>query len=174
MDDESNDDGATEELVPREPSVEDVIQICRELNARGARYLVVGGFAIRQSGYVRNTMDIDLLVDPAPDNEAKVFEALATLPDGCVRELDAGDIARFTVVRVADEVLVDLMAKASGIDYEEAKNCVHVRELDGVKIPFANTDLLWRMKRRSARAKDQGDLCFLRELFRAEGRQPPE
>lgn len=174
MDDESHDDGSPEELVPREPSVEDVIQLCRELNARGARYLVAGGFAIRQAGYVRNTMDIDLLVDPAPENEAKVFEALATLPDGCVRELDAGDIARFTVVRVADEVLVDLMARASGIDYEEAKNHVHVRELDGVKIPFANSDLLWRMKRRSSRAKDQGDLYFLRELFQAEGRQPPE
>ncbi len=174
MDDESYDEGSPEELVPREPSVEDVVQICRELNARGARYLVVGGFAIRQAGYVRNTMDIDLLVDTAPENEAKVFEALATLPDGCVRELDAGDIARFTVVRVADEVLVDLMAKAGGIDYAEAKDAVHVRELDGVKIPFANPELLWRMKRRSHRAKDQGDLAFLRELFKARGQTPPE
>ncbi len=51
---------------------------------------------------------------------------------------------------------------------------VHVRELDGVKIPFANPDLLWRMKSRSLRPKDQGDLYFLRELFAAEGRQPPE
>jgi len=49
-----------------------------------------------------------------------------------------------------------------------------VRELDGVKIPFANPDLLWRMKSRSLRPKDQGDLYFLRELFAAEGRQPPE
>jgi hypothetical protein len=118
-------------------------------------------------------MDIDLIVDPAPGNETKVFDALATLPDGAVRELDAGDIGRFTVVRVADEVLVDLMAKASGITYEEAKGHIHVRELDGVKIPFANADLLWRMKSRSMRPKDQGDLYFLRELFAAEGRQPP-
>jgi hypothetical protein len=65
------------------------------------------------------------------------------------------------------------MAKASGISYEEAKGHVHVRELDGVKIPFANPDLLWRMKSRSMRPKDQGDLHFLRELFAAEGRQPP-
>jgi hypothetical protein len=119
-------------------------------------------------------MDIDILIDPARDNEAIVFEALATLPDGCVRELDAGDVEKFTVVRVADEVLVDLMAKASGISYEEAKVHIHVRELDGVKIPFANPDLLWRMKSRSYRPKDQADLAFLRELFAAEGRQPPE
>jgi hypothetical protein len=173
VDDESHDDGAPEELVSREPSVEDVVQICRELNARGARYIVVGGFAIRQAGYSRTTMDIDLLVDPALGNETNVFDALATLPDGAVRELDAGDVEKFTVVRVADEVLVDLMAKASGISYEEAKGHVRVRELDGVKIPFANPDLLWRMKSRSGRPKDQGDLFFLRELFAAEGRKPP-
>jgi len=104
----------------------------------------------------------------------KVFEARATLPDGAVRELDPGDVSKFTVGRVSDEVLVDLMAKASGISYEEAKGHIHERELDGVKIPFANPDLLWRMKRRSKRPKDQGDLYFLRELFAAEGRLPPE
>jgi hypothetical protein len=150
-----------------------VVGLCRELNRLGAEYVVVGGFAIIEAGYSRTTGDIDLLVDSAADNEVKVFEALATLPDGAVRELDAGDVEKFTVVRVADEVLVDLMAKASGISYEEAKGHVHVRELDGVKIPFANADLLWRMKSRSMRPKDQGDLYFLRELFAAEGRQPP-
>jgi len=174
MDDESHDSGSPEELVPREPSVEDVVQLCRELNARGARYIVVGGFAIRHAGYARSTMDIDLLIDPALENEAKVFAALATLPDGCVRELDAGDVEKFTVVRVADEVLVDLMAKASGISYEDAKSRIHIREIEGVEIPFANADLLWRMKSRSPRAKDQGDLAFLRELFSVEGRQPPD
>lgn len=174
MDDEIHDDGTSGELVSREPSVEDVIEICRELNARGARYIVVGGFAIRQAGYPRTTIDIDLLVDPELENETKVFDALATLPDGAVKELDAGDVARFTVVRVSDEVMVDLMAKASGISYEEAKGHVHVRELDGVEIPFANPDLLWRMKSRSIRPKDQGDLFFLRELFAAEGRTPPQ
>ncbi len=73
MDDESHDDGASEELVSREPSVEDLVQICRELNARGARYIVVGGFAIRQAGYPSTTMDIDLLVDPAPGNETTMI-----------------------------------------------------------------------------------------------------
>ena len=162
------------ELISRPPQQEDVVSLCRELNRLGAKYVVVGGFAVTEAGYSRTTGDIDLLVDSAADNEVKVFEALATLPDGAVRELDAEDVERFTVVRVSDEVMVGFMAKASGISYEEAKGHVHVRELDGVKIPFANPDLLWRMKLRSMRPKDQGDLFFLRELFAAEGRKPPE
>ena len=55
MDDESHDHGSPGQLVPREPSVEDVIEICRELNARGASYMVVGGFAVRQAVYSRTT-----------------------------------------------------------------------------------------------------------------------
>ena len=172
MDDALHDEAP--ELIPRPPQQEDVVGLCRELNRLGAKYVVVGGFAVIEAGYSRTTGDIDLLVDSAADNEVKVFEALATLPDGAVRELDAGDVEKFTVVRVADEVLVDLMAKASGISYEEAKGHIHVRELDGVQIPFANPDLLWRMKSRSGRPKDQGDLFFLRELFAAEGRKPPD
>jgi phosphoserine phosphatase len=45
--------------------------LCRELNTRGARYVVVGGFAIRAAGYVRRTVDIDLLMATDPDNEAR-------------------------------------------------------------------------------------------------------
>ena len=66
------------------------------------------------------------------------------------------------------------MAKASGISYEEAKGYIHVRKLDGVKIFFANPRLRWRMKSRSFRPKDQGNLCFLRELLAADGRESPE
>jgi hypothetical protein len=173
MDDGSYDPESSE-LTPRDPSLEDVVSLCRELNARDVKYIVVGGFAIRAAGYSRHTGDVDLIVDAGLENEAKVFEALATLPDGCVRELEPGDVAKYIVVRVADEILVDLMAKASGIDYAEAAKSVVIRELDGVAIPFASPELLWRMKCRANREKDHGDIQFLRMWFAAQGRTPPE
>lgn len=135
MDDAPSDGPA--ELTPRPPQRrEDVVRICREPNQLGAKY-VVGGFAVIEAGYPRTTGDIDLLVDRAPDNEAKVSQALSILPDGCVRELDAGDVGKFTVVRVAGQVLVDLTAKASGISYADTKGHVHFRQIDGAEIPFA-------------------------------------
>jgi hypothetical protein len=167
-------DPETGELIPRAPERDDLIALCRELNAREVRYLIVGGFAIIEAGLPRTTGDVDLLVDAAPENEAKVFDALATLPDGCVRELEPGDVAKYLVVRVADEILVDLMAKASGIDYAEASKSVVIREIDGVAIPFASPELLWRMKCRANREKDRGDIQFLRMWFAAQGRTPPE
>jgi hypothetical protein len=166
-------DRETGELIPRPPTREDIIALCRELESRGCRYVVVGGFAIIQSGLARTTGDVDLLVDASLENEAKVFAALATLSDQCVLQLDPGDVARHTVVRVADEILVDLMASASGITYAEAAQSVNIHEIDGVPIPFASPELLYRMKKRAGREKDRGDIFFLEQLFAAQGKTPP-
>ncbi len=164
---------STSELEPREPTVEDLRDLCRELNNRGSRYVVVGGFAIRASGYNRRTMDVDLMVAKDRDNEARVFAALSTLPDNAVRELQPGELQQYNVIRVADEILVDLMVSAGGIDYEEASRDVVVREVDGVPIPFASPRLLWRMKVVTHREKDAADLLFLRYWFAERGEQPP-
>lgn len=135
--------------------------------------MVVGGFAIIYGGYPRSTGDIDLVVASDLQNEARVFQALEVLPDRAVRELDPGDVAKHIVVRVADEVVVDLMRAASGIEYAEAVSDVIVRQVQGVPIPFASPRLLWRMKAHTHREKDAGDLVFLRDYFRARGEQPP-
>lgn len=141
------DDGADgPDLESREPTLEDLRDLCRALNERGARYIVIGGFAIRAAGYIRRTMDVDLMVACDRDNEARVFDALATLPDAAVRELQPGELQRYTVIRVADEILVDLMRTAGGFDYDEAAKDIVMHDVDGVVIPFASPRLLWRMK----------------------------
>ena len=81
------DDRPSEELESREPTVEDLRDLCRAVNERGARYVVIGGFAIRAANYNRRTMDIDLIVAADPENEARVFSVLSTLPDHAASEL---------------------------------------------------------------------------------------
>ena len=43
---------------------------------------------------------------------------------------------QYNVIRVGDEILVDLMRSAGGIDYAEAAKDVVVREVGGVPIPL--------------------------------------
>ena len=135
--------------------------------------MVVGGFAIIAAGLPRLTGDVDLMVAIDRENEAKVFAALSTLPDNAARELQPGELQQYNVIRVADEILVDLMRSAGGIDYAEAAKDVVVREVDGVPIPFASPRLLWRMKAITHREKDAGDLVFLRHWFAERGEEPP-
>jgi phosphoserine phosphatase len=77
------DDRPSSELESREPTVEDLRDLCRELNLRGAKYVVIGGFAMRAANYNRRTMDVDLVVAVDLENEAKVVTH---------REKDAGDL----------------------------------------------------------------------------------
>ena len=166
--------GSSAELEPRLPVEADLVLICRRLNELRAKYVVVGGFAIIYGGYPRSTTDIDLILATDLENEALVYQALEALPDQAVRQLKPGEVSQFNVVRVADEVVVDLMKSASGIEYAEAAQDVVIRTVQGVPIPFASQRLLWRMKIHTHREKDAGDLVFLREWFAAQGEEPPE
>lgn len=163
-----------ENLISRPPTEEDLVFLCRELNRRGAKYVVVGGLAVIAAGLPRVTTDVDLMVSADLENEAKVYSALSTLPDNAVRELQPGELQQYNVVRVGDEIMVDLMVSAGGIDYPEAAKHVVVRELGGVPIPFASPRLLWRMKVVTHREKDRGDIYFLRQWFAERGEEPPK
>jgi hypothetical protein len=156
------DDGA--QLESRPPTLDDLVALCRRLNDEQARYVVVGGMAIIQAGFVRATEDVDLLIDPSPDNVARVKRALMALPDGAAADVRDDDVSSYVVVRVADEIVVDLMKAACGIEYAEAEQEIELVEIEGVPIPFAGPELLWRMKQ-TMRDKDRLDLVFLTELL---------
>lgn len=174
MDDQNaGPEQSAENLISRPPLQADLVNLCRELNQRGAKYLVIGGFAIIAAGLPRVTTDVDLMVAADLENEAKVFSALATLPDNAVRELQPGELQQHNVIRIGDEILVDLLRSAGGIDYAEAAKDLVVHEIEGVPIPFASPRLLWRMKVVTHREKDAGDLVFLRQWFAERGEQPP-
>jgi hypothetical protein len=147
----------------RPPRLSDLVSLCRDLNAEGARYVVIGGMAVIQAGFPRATGDIDLLIDASPENQERVRRALMKLPDQAVREMTADDLEAYAVVRVADEFIVDLMKAACGISYGEASLEVDVAELDGVPIAFASPALLLRMKD-TYREKDRVDRAFLSQL----------
>jgi hypothetical protein len=162
-----------EELTTRVPEERDLVGLCRTLNELGAKYVVIGGFAVILAGFARATLDVDLLIETSLENEALVYRALETLPDKAVRELRPGEVSRYGVVRIGDEIMVDLMKSACGIDYAEAAKEIVVRQVQGVPIPFASPRLLWRTKKPTQRPKDHQDLLFLQQYFADRGEEPP-
>jgi hypothetical protein len=88
-----------------------------------------------------------------------------------VEEVADTDVARYTVVRVADEVVVDLMALACGIDYDNAAADAVTITIDGVAITVASPATLIRTKN-TIRPSDAADRQYLEELVRAEGGEP--
>jgi len=153
-----------DEIEPRDPESGDLLRICAALNEVGARYIVIGGMAMVLHGFNRGTEDIDLLVDRTVENVALLRKALSILPDNAVQQVADSDIEEFGVVRVADEVVVDLMGSACGIDFQSAINEIEWREMEGVRIPFASPGLLLRTKQ-TVREKDEIDRSFLKRLL---------
>ncbi len=148
--------------VTRVPTKSDLMRLCAELNARGVRYVVIGGVAMIELGLMRATHDIDLLVADDDENVRAACEAIATLPDRAAAQVAPSDLREFTVVRINDAITVDLMGRACGLAFADAEAHIERKELDGVWIPFASARLLWRTKQ-TWRIKDALDRNFLRK-----------
>jgi predicted nucleotidyltransferase len=147
----------------RPPTIADVGRICRALQEAGARYVLIGGFAVILHGGHRTTKDIDLLVDPAPENVARLKKALSVLEDDAAREIGLDDLQTYTVVRVADEVMVDLLAAACGVTWSEAQASATRIDIEGTAVIVADRRTLIRTKQ-TLRPSDAADRAWLEVL----------
>ncbi len=152
--------GEDSEELTRPPDDHDLVFLAKELNRLGAKYVVIGGVAINRLGFVRATEDLDLLISKEKENQAKIKKAFEILPDKAILELGDDDLAEWVVVRVNDEITVDLMTEASGVAFEDAEPQIEWEEIEGVRIPFASAKLMLRLKQ-SLREKDIIDRQFL-------------
>lgn len=159
-------DDPDDDRYSRAPEPDDVVRICRALNEAGARYLLIGGFAVIAHGAGRFTKDIDLLVEDSPGNVARVKRGLAVLADNAAAGVGDEDVRQHVVVRVADEVVVDLMGRACGVGYEEAARDLELLERQGVSIPVASPRTLIRLKD-TPRPQDALDRAYLEGVLRA-------
>ena len=149
----------------RAPEPDDLVRICRALNGAGARYVLIGGFALVAHGAARFTRDIDLLIDDAPENVALVKQALSILADNAAAEIADTDVREHVVVRVADEVVIDLMGRACGLTYADVAADAEWREFGGTTIPVASPATLIKTKD-TYRPQDAIDRGFLEALLR--------
>jgi predicted nucleotidyltransferase len=149
----------------RAPEPEDVVRVCRALNDAGARYILIGGYAVIAHGATRFTKDVDLLVDDAPENVVRIKQALSVLEDNAAADIQDTDIRDHVVVRVSDEIVIDLMGRACGIAYAEAAADAQQIDLAGVSVPVASPAMLIRTKD-THREQDKIDRTFLEALQR--------
>src|SRR5918996_3923107 len=91
-----------------------LLRVCSLLNHHGAKYLIVGARACWLHGYVRATMDVDILIPEELENHLRVIAALSELEDHAAAELTPQDLVENVVVKIADEVEVDVSTRLEG------------------------------------------------------------
>lgn len=126
-----------------------LLHLLGRFHQEGVEYVLVGGQAVRLNGYVRATEDIGVLVKASRDNGERIIRALDFLKSS--EELNADwflppDDGTVENIRVADDLLIDLLFSANGETYESVQP--HIRELtiEGTPIRVLNIDGLIKTK----------------------------
>ena len=146
-----------------------LLRVCSLLNAHSAKYLIIGGHACILHGLVRTTEDVDILVEDSEENLKKVIAALSEMKGGAAKELTPRDLLENVVVKIADEVEVDVSRSAWRISFNNAiDSALHV-EIDGVDVPYVDLKTLIATKE-TPREQDRADIVGLKRLLR---QQPP-
>ncbi|MBI4828885.1 MAG: nucleotidyl transferase AbiEii/AbiGii toxin family protein [Nitrospinae bacterium] len=157
--------------------------VFRELARRKARYLVVGGFAVNLLGAARLSMDLDIMVDLAPDNMAGLVAAMESLGFVPRQPVETADLLspmkreewirekRAVVFSFVDDGFrsVDVFLK-NPVDFEAAYQGRVMFEMDGAPVACASAGDIITMKRIAGRPRDLEDIAHLEKLRDKEGR----
>ena len=153
-------------------TVQALLRVCALLNQHNAKYLIAGGYACILHGMVRTTEDVDILIAESPDNYQRVIDALSEMEDHAARELTLEDFEDNVVIKVADEVEVDISRRAWKVSYAEAVPHARQVELSGITVPFLSLrDLI--ASKETYREQDRADLARLRLLAESQYGERP-
>lgn len=153
--------------------------IIKSLNDAGVRYLVVGGIAVIAHGYVRLTVDIDLLIQLDPTNIVTALNSLQklgyrpTIPVTPDEFADADrrqswiDQKQMKVLKLFSdahrETSIDVFV-SDPLGFDDAYGRVQCYPLaENVQVPVCSYEDLIKLKRLAARPKDMLDLEQLRK-----------
>jgi hypothetical protein len=140
-----------------------LLRVCSLLNKHDAKYLVVGARACWLHGYIRATLDVDILVPEDFKNHQLIIAALSELRDGFAAELIPQDFVDNIVVKIADEVEVDVSTRAWKVTYDEAQKSALRRTIEDLEVPYVDLPTLIKSKS-THREQDKVDVERLRAI----------
>ncbi|MBX3184844.1 MAG: nucleotidyltransferase [Polyangiaceae bacterium] len=135
-----------------------------ELHDAGARFVIVGGYAVAFHGHTRATKDLDILVQADPSNAERVYAALAAFGAPLAAfEVNVDDFSSYDgVLQIGvPPQRIDIINRADGITFDEAIAEGSTLNIDGRTIPVIGLAALIKNKRASARPQDLVDVDAL-------------
>ncbi|MEM8945481.1 MAG: hypothetical protein AAGD11_09870 [Planctomycetota bacterium] len=131
------------------------------LNSNDVEYLLVGGYALANYGYVRYTADMDIWVSPTPDNSERVSASLQSFGFSA----DSVPPEKFqdekTIFRMGvPPVRIDLLTSVSGLEFPPSYAKKETADSSGIEVNVIALDDLKANKKASGRPKDLGDLDY--------------
>ena len=133
----------------------------RLLDKRRVRYLIIGGLAFIYHAKPRYTKDMDLWIDPAPENVKRANHALAEFGSPLILNPDKRN--EILQLGVAPD-RIDLLLNVSGAKFKTAWNKHIEGRYGNAKAHWVDLDSLIRIKSRVDNPRHQEDARVLREV----------
>jgi hypothetical protein len=93
--------------------------VFKSFQEREVRYVVIGGIAAVLYGVPRATFDLDVLIDPLPDNAQRLLAALTQAGLGTASLTTAERILANEITVFKGRVRVDILTVAPGLIFEQ-------------------------------------------------------
>ena len=126
-------------------------EICAQLNAEQARYLLVGSSAMYLWGSSGSLRDIELLIEPTRQNVRRVVRAFRRAGFELARDELGQEVLTQGAVRFGDLPRIYLYVEVTGLSYRGLVPGSHTFILAGTSIPTASVSELL-----AARARNGG------------------
>ena len=142
----------------------DFVDLLRAFIAHDVRFLIVGAYALGVHGRPRATGDLDVWIDPTPENATRVMRALADF-GAPLGEVTADDFSRPGVVfqMGLPPRRIDVLTNVTDLTFAEAWPNRLRSQFGPIVADFVGRDDFIRNKRAAGRPKDLGDLDSLGE-----------
>jgi hypothetical protein len=167
-------------MSPRQPDANDLVLLSQALASFGVEYALIGGTAMAVHGFSRATKDIDLLLPVNADNNARLLQALASIPGNtqALAALRREWMDKGHSTALEGEIFVDLLYVAASQSFESLKSHVQTVMFNGVPVVTLDVDgmLLTKKTSRESDIPDRLKLERLRNALREQaksGQTPP-
>lgn len=122
-------------------------------------YLIVGGYAVSIHGYPRYTGDLDIWLNPTPENAEKILLSVNEFGFSSFRLTKEDFTRRGNVIQLGYPPLrIDLLTEIDGVTFDE---CYLNRKevlIEGLMVNFIGYNDLLKNKKESGRARDIDDI----------------
>ena len=144
---------------------DDMKDVLRLLADHGVDFAICGGHAVAFHGYPRMTLDMDVLIDPTPENADKMRVVLEDFGFGQAGiPLDAFAKDGTAVTLGVHPNQIDLLTSISHTPTEGVMQRTVRGTLAGIPVHFIGLSDLLEAKRQAGRPKDLADLDELEKF----------
>ncbi len=125
------------------------------------RYVVIGGIAAVLHGVPRATFDLDILIDPSPENARRLLDALLATNIGTASLVSVEELLKNEITVFKDRVRLDVRTETPGLTFQKAwRDCLTLDYL-GQSFFVVSLDDLIAAKKAAGRAIDLEDVRLL-------------